>query len=301
MVEEPTFELDANEGEHYTQVPNALIRDRSISPHARWLASFLMSHARGFRVTLGTIMHSADCGKDRAYKSVDELIRAGYVTRLEERSDSGRFVRYRYIIRKRPLPDLPDAAQPVAVNPQHKKTSNHRTPDGVQVVPSPPAVTTEGREITDGMRRLCVLLADHVEGMTGNRPTIGQRWLDASRLLLTRDGLSEAQVEYLIRYVAGGWWASRILSMPKLREKRGTLIAQIRQDSRPHRPKTSKTGLPVWEYDDPRWADLASALPDMEGAPNGSARVDSDGPAGARVLAVPALPAPNGGVVVAER
>jgi hypothetical protein len=79
--------------------------------------------------------------------------------------------------------------------------------------------------------RLCDLLADEIQTNTGNRPNVGKRWLDAARLLLDRDGLTPEQVTYLIRWSqADEFWRSNILSMPKLREKRDTLILRIKAE-----------------------------------------------------------------------
>ena len=83
---------------------------------------------------------------------------------------------------------------------------------------------------------LCNLLADAIQANTGERPKVGKRWHDACRFLLDTDGYSAEQVEALIRWSQSDeFWRSNILSMPKLREKRLTLIGQMqrRNHSRP--------------------------------------------------------------------
>jgi hypothetical protein len=84
-------------------------------------------------------------------------------------------------------------------------------------------------------RRLCDLLADLIAERVGERPNYNGKWLDSARLLLTRDndrhGYTAEQIEYLIRWSqAHEFWQGNILSMPKLRAQRLTLIAQIRRD-----------------------------------------------------------------------
>jgi hypothetical protein len=69
----------------------------------------------------------------------------------------------------------------------------------------------------------------------GERPDYNGKWLDAARLLLTRDnngqGYTVDQVKYLIEWSQEHeFWQGNILSMPKLRAQRLTLIAQIRRD-----------------------------------------------------------------------
>lgn len=83
--------------------------------------------------------------------------------------------------------------------------------------------------------RLCELLADLIHANTGERPRVGKRWIDAARLMLTRDDYTPEQVEYLVRWCqADEFWRSNILSMPKLREKRLTLIGQAKRSRNGH-------------------------------------------------------------------
>jgi hypothetical protein len=84
-------------------------------------------------------------------------------------------------------------------------------------------------------RALCDLLADLIAARVGERPDYNGKWLDAARLLLTRDnngqGYTVDQVKYLIEWSQEHeFWQGNILSMPKLRAQRLTLIAQIRRD-----------------------------------------------------------------------
>jgi hypothetical protein len=99
---------------------------------------------------------------------------------------------------------------------------------GVPETASPSRVVAIRPEID----RLCDLLADGVQVTTGERPKAGKRWHDACRRLLDVDGYTAEQVEALICWSqADEFWRSNILSMPKLREKRLTLIAQARRDT----------------------------------------------------------------------
>ena len=67
---------------------------------------------------------------------------------------------------------------------------------------------------------LCTLLADLIEQNGSKRPTVTQKWRDACRLMLDRDGRTAEQIAYLIRWCQGDeFWRSNVQSMPKLREK----------------------------------------------------------------------------------
>jgi hypothetical protein len=83
-------------------------------------------------------------------------------------------------------------------------------------------------------QRLCDRLADRIHAWSGERPNVGKRWLDAARLLITKDGYTPEQVDQLIDWATeSDFWRPNILSMPKLREKRLTLIGQSQRDQRP--------------------------------------------------------------------
>lgn len=76
----------------------------------------------------------------------------------------------------------------------------------------------------DDVERLCQHLADRVEANGNKRPTITKQWRTQCRLLLDRDGRTEAQVRTAIDWCQQDpFWSSNILSMPKLREKYDTL------------------------------------------------------------------------------
>lgn len=113
-----------------------------------------------------------------------------------------------------PPVSLPSEARP---EPEQPEASNEH---------DPPLVSIEHPEA----HRLCELLADLIHANTGERPSVGKRWVDAARLMLTRDNYTPEQVEYLVRWCqADEFWRSNILSMPKLREKRLTLVAQAKR------------------------------------------------------------------------
>lgn len=85
-------------------------------------------------------------------------------------------------------------------------------------------------------RELCDLLADLIAERVGERPRYNGKWLDAARLLLTKDGAKGKGYAYedlvdLVYWTQGhDFWQGNILSMPKLREKRFTLISQYKRD-----------------------------------------------------------------------
>lgn len=92
----------------------------------------------------------------------------------------------------------------------------------------------------EDVERLCRHLADRIEANGSRRPAIGKRWRDAARLLIDKDGRTEAQVMTAIDWCQQDeFWHRNILSMPKLREHYDRLRlawqAERRKKSQPGR------------------------------------------------------------------
>jgi hypothetical protein len=78
--------------------------------------------------------------------------------------------------------------------------------------------------------RLCARLADRIEANGSKRPAVTAKWRDACRLMLDRDGRTEAEVSGAIDWCqADEFWRANVLSMPKLREQYDTLRLQAQR------------------------------------------------------------------------
>ena len=96
--------------------------------------------------------------------------------------------------------------------------------------------------IRDDVERICQRMADRIEGNGAKRPTITKGWRDAARLLIDKDGHTEAQVLWLIDWAtADEFWRANILSLPKLREK----FDQLRLKATGTRPLAAAGGAAV--------------------------------------------------------
>lgn len=113
----------------------------------------------------------------------------------------------------------------VAPEPSFNPPSNH------------PEETSRREKASDlprpDVERLCVLLADLVEGNGVKRPTITKDWRSACRRLLDIDkpkGGVEG-VEMVMRWaLADSFWMTNILSMPKFRQQYSHLVLKARAD-----------------------------------------------------------------------
>lgn len=82
------------------------------------------------------------------------------------------------------------------------------------------------------VERLCIHLADRIEGNGSKRPNVTQAWRDAARRLLDRDNRTEEQVMRAIDWCQDDeFWRANILSMPKLRERYDALRLQAQRQA----------------------------------------------------------------------
>ncbi len=118
-------------------------------------------------------------------------------------------------------------------------SSTGTTSAEVKDVPAKPPRRREDRPEVD---LLCDHLASRIEGNGCKRPAITEKWRDAARLMLDKDGYTEQQVKAAIDWSQDHeFWRANILSMPKLREKYEQLRMQAVRDrngkSRPGQQK----------------------------------------------------------------
>jgi len=115
----------------FTQVPNEWIRDRRLSLKAKGLLAQLLSHASGWEVSIERLASVNNCGKDLIRAAVEELETNGYLERLEQSREGGKFGD-RVWITSEPSAGLPSSGFPTSVfptagNPTPKKTIVKKT------------------------------------------------------------------------------------------------------------------------------------------------------------------------------
>lgn len=99
--------------------------------------------------------------------------------------------------------------------------------------PSTSAVEPSARPDVD---RICTHLADRIEANGSKRPTVGERWRTAGRLLMDADHRTEQQVHAAIDWCQSDeFWRANVLSMSTLREKYDQLrlVAEQRRGGQP--------------------------------------------------------------------
>lgn len=81
--------------------------------------------------------------------------------------------------------------------------------------------------------RLCNTLAEKVTANGHKVGTIGQTWWAACDRLIRLDGYTVEQIDWMIRWsTSDEFWSANIRSMPTLRDKFSTLVAQAKRSNR---------------------------------------------------------------------
>lgn len=105
-----------------------------------------------------------------------------------------------------------------------------KTPSSTSATASPaadaPAIPTR-----DDVERICRHLADRIEDNGSKRPNISKAWRDAARLMLDRDGRTEADAHAAIDWCQDHeFWRGNVLSLPKLRDRYDQLRLQAERE-----------------------------------------------------------------------
>lgn len=109
-------------------------------------------------------------------------------------------------------------------------------------------------------RKLCERLAELMTDRGCKQPTIGKRWLDAARLLLTRDGRDFSEALAVLEWSqADAFWQDNIHSMSKFREKYDQLIGRARKaGALTAKAATPSTPDAVLEWLKQQWRDATT-------------------------------------------
>jgi hypothetical protein len=109
---------------HFTQIPNAWLRDKRLSYKAKGLLAELSSHTVGWEVSIIRIANQGVDGRDAIGSAIQELERCGYLRREQTRDDLGRLAGNTWITQDptdTPLADNPSTDNPATDNPLPKK------------------------------------------------------------------------------------------------------------------------------------------------------------------------------------
>lgn len=129
----------------------------------------------------------------------------------------------------------PASERAKALKEEALRTKNKKNNTSADAAAAPPTPNGKDNMMREDVERLCAHLVDRIVGNNpGARPRVSQKWRDAARLLMDRDGHPEASIRAAIDWCQRSeFWRTVILSMPNLREHYERLQAQaLREQQR---------------------------------------------------------------------
>jgi hypothetical protein len=111
--------------DHFTQIPNEWLRDTRLSFKARGLLSLVMSHSKGWSLSINSLAEQNQEGKDAIRSAISELENFGYLSRSQV-NEQGRFGESVWITHDpsaTPLAGLPLSGFPSSDNPTPKNNN----------------------------------------------------------------------------------------------------------------------------------------------------------------------------------
>lgn len=121
-------ELDF-ERKQFTQIPNSWLRDENLSLKAKGLLAQLLSHQVGWSMTIATLAKTNHCGRDMITSAIQELETFGYLKRMQQKDEKGRFGEMLWFTTSPddPVTGFPTSDSPTPGNPTLKKTKEKKT------------------------------------------------------------------------------------------------------------------------------------------------------------------------------
>ena len=111
--------------DHFTQIPNEWLRDSRLSFKARGLLALVMSHSKGWSLSINSIAEQNQEGKDAIRSAISELEGFGYLSRSQV-NEHGRFGEAVWITHDpnaTDCADLPSSGFPSSDNPTPKNNN----------------------------------------------------------------------------------------------------------------------------------------------------------------------------------
>ena len=93
----------ANRNRSFTQLSNAFLQDAVLSWEARGMLSAILSRPLDWGISISGLIASGPASKDKVRRIVQELLDAGYLRRIVQRKENGRYEAWTYIASDDPL------------------------------------------------------------------------------------------------------------------------------------------------------------------------------------------------------
>ncbi|GHV07082.1 transposase [Clostridia bacterium] len=156
------FRVEKNKG--YTVMSNHHLRNAALSLKAKGLLSQMLSLPEDWDYTLKGLSQINRESLDAIRTAVQELERAGYITRSRERNEKGQLCGAEYVIREQPTEDVPTSEEPISENPTLEKATQLNKDKLITEKPSKDLLNIESiRSDTDGIAIYRDIIKDNIE------------------------------------------------------------------------------------------------------------------------------------------
>lgn len=129
----------------YSQLGNAMLRDRDLSIEARGALAMVLSYPPNWTVTLHWIAEMCGVGRDKARNIIRELEGAGYCKRARQREKDGTLGGYEFLFTDA-RGTLPDTDAPAPEKPALDRTSDAKPAPG-EPTPENPTPSKEREQL----------------------------------------------------------------------------------------------------------------------------------------------------------
>lgn len=152
----------------YFVASRASAQDEQLTYEARGLLFYLLSKPDDWVIRIDDLRR-AGCGRDKVYRIIDELVKAGYMTpRSKRQDDKGRWIWTPHKLYERPYPEKPYTDSPYTENTEIKalsseslSTDNKKESSATNIsVPSDTPITSA---LSDGKSTVAAQDASHEE------------------------------------------------------------------------------------------------------------------------------------------
>lgn len=96
----------------FTAISNAICVNKGISTDARWCIWYLLTKPVDWVVRPADIQAVSGWGRDKTHRVIAELVAANYLTKSQERDESGQFDTNRYDVHEEPFTGSPSTENP---------------------------------------------------------------------------------------------------------------------------------------------------------------------------------------------
>lgn len=96
--------IRSEHGKHnpFAQISRRLLQDETLTMEALGVMTYLLSHSDEWKVNVTHLAKRFNCGRDRTYRVLDELLEKGYLTRKRSTNEKGQFSGIEYQIFEEP-------------------------------------------------------------------------------------------------------------------------------------------------------------------------------------------------------